>query len=110
LGDPGLVLAPVAIEEVRSFGILGQLVSPPAGKTGMDTVLGGDLSSRFAGLKFGYHWYLEFSFYVIPSLSWHFTQIRHNFAKWSFHWICKKISFTFNLSSLLLFLFNNIID
>jgi hypothetical protein len=49
------MLTPVAIEEVRSFGILGQLVSPPAGKTGMDTVLGGDLSSRFAGLKFGYY-------------------------------------------------------
>jgi len=55
LGDPGLVLAPVAIEEVRSFGILGQLVLPPAGKAGMDAVLAGDLSKRFAGLKLGYY-------------------------------------------------------
>lgn len=29
----GLVLTPVAIEAVRSFGILGQLILPPAGNT-----------------------------------------------------------------------------
>lgn len=41
LGNPGLVLAPVAIEAVRSFVILGQFISLPAGKTGLDAVLAG---------------------------------------------------------------------
>jgi len=30
--NPGLVLAPIAIAAERSFGILGQLISPPAGE------------------------------------------------------------------------------
>jgi len=55
LGDPGLMLAPVAIAAERPFGILGQLIAPPAGKTGMDAVLAGDLSERFVGLKLGYY-------------------------------------------------------
>jgi len=55
LGNPGLVLAPVAIAAECSFGILGQFISPPAGKTGMDAVLAGDLSKGFSGLKLGYY-------------------------------------------------------
>ena len=55
LGDPGFVHAPVAIESVRSFGFLGQLVSAPAEKTGMDAVFAGDPIPGFAGLKLGYY-------------------------------------------------------
>ena len=35
--------------------ILGQFISPTAGKTGMDAVLAGDLSKGFPGLKLGYY-------------------------------------------------------
>ena len=50
-----LVLAPVAIAAERSFVILGQFILLSAGKTGMDALLAGDLSQRFAGLKLGYY-------------------------------------------------------
>jgi hypothetical protein len=55
LGNPGLVLAPTAIETVRSFGILGQLCLPSAGKTGIDAVFAAYLTKWFAGLKLGYY-------------------------------------------------------
>jgi len=55
IGDPSLVFAPVAVAAECSFGILGQFISPTAGKTGMDAVLACDLSKGFPGLKLGYY-------------------------------------------------------
>jgi len=55
LGDPGFVLSSVAFLAERSFGVLGQFISPSAGKTGMDVVIAGNLSKGFAGLKLGYY-------------------------------------------------------
>jgi len=53
LGNPGLVLATVAIAAKCSFGILGQLVSPPKGRAGTNAIFAGDLSQGFFGLKLG---------------------------------------------------------
>ena len=43
-----LHLAPIAIADVCSFGILGQFISLMGWKTEMNTMLVGDLSKRFA--------------------------------------------------------------
>ena len=74
--NPCLVLILISIASKRFFGILGQLFSPPSGQARMDVMLAGDLSKRFATLKFGYYGYLECSvvapprlFHILPTMS-----------------------------------------
>ena len=53
--NPCLVLVLISITAKRFFGILGQLFSPPRWQGWMDAMLAGDLSERFATLKFSYY-------------------------------------------------------
>jgi hypothetical protein len=53
--NPCLALVLISITNKRFFGILGQLFSPPRGQGRMDAMLAGDLSKRFATLKFSYY-------------------------------------------------------
>ncbi len=50
-----LHLAPIAIADVCSFGILGQFISPPIWRVGIDVMLAGNLGQGFAGLKLSYY-------------------------------------------------------
>ena len=53
--NPCLVLILISITAKRFFGILGQLISSPRRQARMDAMLAGDLSERFATLKFSYY-------------------------------------------------------
>jgi hypothetical protein len=44
-----------SITAKRFFGIRGQLFFSPRGQARVDAMLAGDLSERFATLKFGYY-------------------------------------------------------
>ena len=54
-GNPRLVFVLIPIPAERFFGIFGQLISLPGGQARMDAMLAGDLSERFATLKFSYY-------------------------------------------------------